>query len=121
MSILVSATYLGLERQTKTRLRSYDIIILRCTLYPQPSSTLTPNPGRVTSMKEREREKATESAWRDNLDKVMARINRKDLGQILIKETTADTNDVFNVLIQRGIAGKGWGKGQGWLALRRSG
>lgn len=61
-------------------------------------------------------QKATESAWRDNLDKVMARINRKDLGQILIKETTADTNDVFNVLIRRG---RGEGRGQGWLGLRR--
>lgn len=35
----------------------------------------------------------------------MAPINRKDLGQILIKETTADTNDVFNVLISRGAKG----------------
>lgn len=35
----------------------------------------------------------------------MAQINTKDLGQILIKETTADTNDVFNVLISRGAKG----------------
>lgn len=35
----------------------------------------------------------------------MARINTKDLGQILIKETTADTNDVFNVLISQGAKG----------------
>lgn len=35
----------------------------------------------------------------------MAQINTKDLGQILIKETTADTNDVFNVLILRGAKG----------------
>ena len=35
----------------------------------------------------------------------MARINSNDLGQILIKETTADTNDVFNVLISRGAKG----------------
>lgn len=35
----------------------------------------------------------------------MAQINNKDLGQILIKETTADTNDVFNVLISQGVGG----------------
>lgn len=35
----------------------------------------------------------------------MAQINTKDLGQILIKETTADTNDVFNVLISQGAKG----------------
>lgn len=35
----------------------------------------------------------------------MAQINTKDLGQILIKETTADTNDVFNVLIWQGAKG----------------
>lgn len=35
----------------------------------------------------------------------MAQINTKDLGQILIKETTADTNDVFNVLILWGAKG----------------
>lgn len=35
----------------------------------------------------------------------MAWINSKDLGQILIKETTADTNDVFNVLISQGAKG----------------
>lgn len=35
----------------------------------------------------------------------MAPINTKDLGQILIKETTADTNDVFNVLISQGAKG----------------
>ena len=35
----------------------------------------------------------------------MAQINSKDLGQILIKETTADTNDVFNVLISQGAKG----------------
>lgn len=35
----------------------------------------------------------------------MAPINSKDLGQILIKETTADTNDVFNVLISQGAKG----------------
>lgn len=51
------------------------------------------------------REKATESAWRDNVDKVMAQINTKDLSQILIKETAADTNDVFNVLILWGAKG----------------
>lgn len=49
--------------------------------------------------------KATESAWRDNVDKVMAQINTKDLSQILIKETAADTNDVFNVLILWGAKG----------------
>lgn len=37
----------------------------------------------------------------------MAPINSKDLGQILIKETTADTNDVFDVLIW-------WGPRVGW-------
>lgn len=63
-------------------------------------------------MKEREREN-TESAWRDNLDKVMAWINRKDLGQILIKETTADTNDVFNVSIRRGEESGGGGGATG--------
>lgn len=35
----------------------------------------------------------------------MAEINTKDLSQILIKETAADTNDVFNVLICRGAKG----------------
>lgn len=35
----------------------------------------------------------------------MAQINTKDLDQILIKETTADTNDVFNVLISQGAKG----------------
>lgn len=35
----------------------------------------------------------------------MAQINTTDLGQILIKETTADTNDVFNVLISQGAKG----------------
>lgn len=51
------------------------------------------------------REKACESAGRDNVDKVMVQINTKDLGQILIKETTADTNDVFNVSILRRAKG----------------
>lgn len=51
------------------------------------------------------REKATESARRDNVDKVMAQINSTDLSQILIKETAADTNDVFNLLIRRGAKG----------------
>lgn len=35
----------------------------------------------------------------------MAPINSRDLGQILIKETTPDTNDVFNVLISQGAKG----------------
>ena len=34
-----------------------------------------------------------------HVNKVMARINDRDSGEILIKETTADTNDVSNVLI----------------------
>lgn len=56
----------------------------------------TPNPGHSN------REKATESACRDNVDKVMAQINSTDLSQILIKGTAADTNDVFNLLIRHG-------------------
>lgn len=87
MSILVCTTYL--EYLIWTADKDAALLIWHNT----GGALCTPKPGHFN------REKATESARRDNVDKVMARINSKDLGQILIKETTADTNDVFNVLI----------------------